>query len=249
MARWFMQPVTASVPASARALASARAVAACSTSATASSTSAGVNGSDLAPDEHHDGLDLAAVGKREQHRAGDVTRFGEAWDARLETLQVGGEKAVVRAGDPANAGRALGARVQVADPSGATVQVHGDELLVRLGVGREVVDVNLLCARYRHQLARKRAKHALCIRCAVGQRGQPPDAAEQPVEPQRLRRGIRTRYDVHTHNVRHANGPQARNAMGRPMAAPLSSWCCESPSGGTSRPWRRSTPDRPSVSA
>ena len=86
IARWFMQPVTASVPASARARTSASAVAAWSTSALASSTRAASKRPGDAPHEHHDRLDLAALGERQQQRAADRAGRRQPRHARGELL-------------------------------------------------------------------------------------------------------------------------------------------------------------------
>ena len=174
-----MQPVTASVPASARARVSASAVAACSTSAAASSTSGGAKASRLAAHEHHDRLDLAALGERQQQRAADLAGLRQPRDARREPCGVGGQEAAAGARDPAHAGRALGAREQVAEPSDAIEHVHGDELLVAVAVGAEVVDVHLVGARHRQQLAREHAEDRVRVAGPVGQRGQVADAGEQ----------------------------------------------------------------------
>ena len=96
-----MQPVTVSVPASARARSSASAVAAWSTSVAASSIERSANGSARRAGEQHHGLDLAAHGQRQQQRAAGRTGRGaeerEPRDAGGELVAVAGQEAAAGA--------------------------------------------------------------------------------------------------------------------------------------------------------
>ena len=143
-----MQPVTASVPASARARTSASAVAAWSTSVLASSIERSVEG--LARDaahEHHHRLDLAALGERQQQRAARLRRSRSAaarWRRARRRRRRG---SCGRCSPPSSTPGGRSARgEQVAEPPVALEQVDRHQLVVAPARG-EVVDVHLLGAR------------------------------------------------------------------------------------------------------
>ena len=134
MARWFMQPVTGSVPASARARTSASAVAAWSTSVAASS----IERSSKTTGRRRTSITTASTSPRS---ASGSSSAQLVWPVAVSrgTLAASSSSSAARkllAGpsDPAHPRRALGARQQVAEAPVAVEQVHGHQILV---LGRE----------------------------------------------------------------------------------------------------------------
>ena len=175
-----MQPVTASVPASARARSRA--------SAARPDRRARRRGRlGLAPPlgapahDDDDGLDLLAHGEREQQRAAEAGG-GDARQGGGQLAGADGEHALAGARDPGDAGRALGAGDDVAETALAAEQVGDDRLaLLCAPLGGEMVHVHLIGADQREQLMGERAKDGLGLGAAVGEPHQAAQPAEQRV--------------------------------------------------------------------
>ncbi len=137
-----MQPVTASVPASARARSRASADAAWSTSAAARWSAGSSNASGRRRDEDDDRLDLPAHRQWRQQRAAGAARDRQPRHAGRQFAPPDGEHALPGARDPRHPGRTLRAWLDVAEAPLALEQVHHHQLALPLG--GEVVDVHLV---------------------------------------------------------------------------------------------------------
>ena len=135
--------------------------------------------------EHHDRLDLAADGERQQQRAAGLARRHEPGQRRLQLTGVGGEEAARGVRDPADAGRAIGAGRQIAETSVALEQVHDHRLLLG-GRPEEMVHVHLLGTRRQQQLPRQPSEDLLAVSRAVGEQRQAPHTREHRVRARRI---------------------------------------------------------------
>ena len=203
-----MQPVTASVPASARARTSASAVAACSTSAAASSTSARTED---APTPRRTSTTTASTSPRSASGSSSapltVAGLRQPRHARAAAPRGRRPGSCARCSPPSSTPGGRSARgTQVAEPPAAVEHVDGHHVLLVPAVARDGGCGPPRRRAPRAARARARGRSRPRRPRFVGERRQPADARQQAIDARRRCRGIRTRNDIHPDNLRHGAG-------------------------------------------
>ena len=135
--------------------------------------------SSAAAHDHHDRLDFAADGKRQQQRTGRLAGRRNPRHRANQLARTVHQHTLAGTSDPRNPGRPLGAGNVVAQPAIPAEHVYDDRIdcrhlrvaawRARAGRDGEVVDVDLGGREQLEQLAREHPHHGLRLGGAVGE--------------------------------------------------------------------------------